>query len=728
MSPPRAPQPDVRRSTWRPAATDLPWVIALVAGAAVVWSRQVVGSGTTLSPMAAGDTFGYFLPAYVYEANRVAAAAFPFWNPYQGAGVPFLATLQPGALYPARLLALIMSPPRAMGCSAFVHVLLALLATWALCRRLGTTRAAAALAAIVFTTSFALPSINAPTLLEPGVWLPMAALATAAILAGGRWAWVPVLGLSLAMPVLAGGYQMTVYTAYGTGLFALAILLDRRRRGVSLARRDVWRLAVAGLLALATAAPQLLTTLAWSADTVRQTAPLTTLQMMPLFTEEARWTRLVAFFFRYAPSNIGYLSIPVVVLALAGTVLVRPLGLVLGAGALLSAILAMAGPQSASLAVYKVIPAFAMFRFPVRLLQMTTLLVGVTAALGLSALARLPPLARPLRRACLEAIALGVVIWLLVVPFRNDFEMPWRDDSRLAQPMSVFFGSAARPAAEDRVYVPGNRLELGLARFVKQGMMQQVRVLQDYEPLSSRRLAAFLSAVAGLPSPRPETFPMFDGAVLTPHKIARPDLLDLVAIRSIVTPKSALPPGGVPGWTETEPLNPELGVYRNEHALPRAYVVARPRWVASETDALSAILAPGFDPRREAVLVGAPPSGAEAAPDRALEQARIVVDEPEHVVVELGAATAGGVLVLADAFAPGWEATVDGTRRPVWQANHLVRGVLIRPGDRRVEFRYRAPGFAPGMALLVSAWTAALLGAVVTRLRRRGAGSDGDRG
>jgi hypothetical protein len=719
----RAPQPVGRPTAWRPAPSDLVWVIVLVAGAVVVWTFRVVGSGTTFSPMAAGDTFGYFLPAYAYEAKRVAAGAFPFWNPYQGGGVPFLATLQPGALYPARLLTLVTSPPRAMGVSAFAHVLFALLATWALGRRLGATAAAAAVAAIVFATAFALPSITAPTLLEPGVWLPMVALATVAILDGGSWAWVPVLGVALAMPVLAGGYQMTVYTVYGAGLFALGILLERWTRDAPLERRVVGRLAVAGVLALATAAPQLLTTLAWSADTVRQAKPLTTLQMMPLFTEDARWMRFVAFFFRLAPSSLGYLSIPVVALAIIGTVLVRPLGLVLGLGALLTAALAVSGPQSALFAVYKAIPGFAMFRFPLRLLQLTTLLVGVTAALGLSVLVRMPLLAAPRRRVCLEAIALGTVVWLLVWPFRNDFEMPWRDDSRLAQPSPAFFRGGVRPPAEDRVYVPGNRFELGLAMFVRQGTVQQVRVLQDYEPLSSRRLAAFLSAVAGLPPPGADSFSQFAGAVLQPHKIARPELLDLVAVRGIVAPKSSLPPGGVPGWTETARLNAELSVYRNERALPRAYVVGRARYVADEPAALAAILDPAFDPRGEAVLVGTPASDAEraaaAATMQQLARARITVDEPEHVVVELDS-TPTGVLVLADAFAPGWEATVDGERRPIWQANHLVRAVPIRPGDRRVEFRYRAPGFTLGMALLTTTWAATLVGLAVARRLRRG--------
>src|SRR5689334_1607393 len=86
-------------------ATDAIVLAALAVGAAVVWLVRIKW---VLLPynMGSGDAFGYFLPAYEYEAARLAAGSFPLWNPYEGGGVPFLATLQPGALYPARLLLL----------------------------------------------------------------------------------------------------------------------------------------------------------------------------------------------------------------------------------------------------------------------------------------------------------------------------------------------------------------------------------------------------------------------------------------------------------------------------------------------------------------------------------------------------------------------------------------------------------------------------------------------
>ena len=699
---------------------DLAWVVVLVATIVTVWKLHVVRTGTTLSPMSAGDGFGYFLPAYVYEADRVRHGGFPFWNPYQGAGVPFLATLQAGALYPARLLMLFGSPARAMGWSALAHALIGLVGTYALCRRLGTSAIAAASAALVFTTAFALPSLTAPTILEPGVWLPVVALATVAVVWGGGWAWAVLLGVATAMPPLAGGYQMTLYTVYGAGLFALAAALDPRGRARPW-QPIVWRLAVAGLLALATAAPQILPTLAWSGETLRQTKPLTDMQMMPLFTDTARWARVTSFFVRASPADLCYFSIPVAALALVGLVRARVLGRVLGIGAVATMMLSLVSPRSWLFEVYKLVPGFAMFRFPLRLLVLSSLLIAVLAALGLATLDRIPALAPPRRRALVEAAALGIVVWLCVWPFRNDYVMPWNADSVLAAPDPSFFPDDTRPPADERVSVPGDRLDLRLGAFVRQGTLQQVRVLQDYEPLSSRRLGDFLAAVWGLPPPRADAFPLFSGSIFLVQWIARPDLLDLVSVRMILAPSDALSALGAREWTPIS-SGADLVTYRNGRALPRAYVVERARFADDEAGALEAVRQVDFDPRAEAMLVGAATADDARAvangPRTPFVPARIAVDDAERVVVDVDV-TRPGVLVLTDAFAPGWEASVDGRWRRLWQANYLVRGVVLRPGDRQVEFRYHAPGFALGMALFGVTWTVVLTSLAVGRVRRR---------
>ena len=244
-----APAPTPGRSSLHAAWADALWVAGLVAGTVVVWRMHVVDTPDHRYDMGVGDLFGYFLPAYTYEANRIAGGGFPFWNPYQGAGVPFLAALQPGALYPFRLLTLILPPAVAMGWSALAHVLLSVLGMYALCRKLGASGAGAAVGAMAFGTAFALPQTAALSQLEPGAWLPIGALALVSIVGGGGWGWVLLFGLAAGMPALAGGYQITVYVAYGLVMVAVALAADRRWRAQLFQTRVLARLCVAATLA-----------------------------------------------------------------------------------------------------------------------------------------------------------------------------------------------------------------------------------------------------------------------------------------------------------------------------------------------------------------------------------------------------------------------------------------------------------------------------------------------
>jgi uncharacterized membrane protein YfhO len=89
--------------------------------------------------------------------------------------------------------------------------------------------------------------------------------------------------------------------------------------------------------------------------------------------------------------------------------------------------------------------------------------------------------------------------------------------------------------------------------------------------------------------------------------------------------------------------------------------------------------------------------------------ARIVVDQPERVTVEV-AAEGPALLVLNDTFAPGWTATVGGAPAEILAANYLARGVWIPAGEHEVTFRYSTP-------MLREGWLAFLAGALVLALQ-----------
>jgi hypothetical protein len=68
------------------------------------------------------------------------AGEIPLWNPYQFAGVPFLAAGQSSALYPFSIIYYLLPLPRAYGVFTVVQFFLAGLFTYIFLRALGVER------------------------------------------------------------------------------------------------------------------------------------------------------------------------------------------------------------------------------------------------------------------------------------------------------------------------------------------------------------------------------------------------------------------------------------------------------------------------------------------------------------------------------------------------------------------------------------------------------------
>ena len=687
-------------------ARDVAWLAAAAAASVALWFLVVLpGVGTRVTALVGGDLLFQFLPDYTYEAERLRAGALPLWNPWQGQ--PFLATLLPGALYPARLLLLVLDVPTAMHVSTLAHLLLALCATFALCRSLGSSRAGALAGAAAFTGIHALPALYWPPFLEGGAWLPVAALALVRLAATAAWSWALVLGAATGLVVVAGCYQHALYAVYGLAIVGVGLLVDPDRRGCLPTRAGAARLVVAGLVAIATAAPQALPTLAWSAETVRRGVALTDVQIDPFPFPQAVLHAMLAWPTDYAGT---YVSVPVVLLAAIGCLTARRLGAVLLVAVVTVGALAL-GRGTPAFPLYRVLPGFAAFRNPERLVFLLGFLLAIASALGVTWLGRVRTAGRLLATAAVVA-----VVAALFVPPRIRSPLPWTLPAAAVSGPPSLLAPVVASTGDGRTLLPGDAADDGLT--TKQASLHHVLGLQDYNPLSSHRLAAFLHALAGMPPPHPDDPDLFLGWLGSTRRIVRPELLDVAAVRTLVV-RTAL---GVPARQPPFRLRGVAGrwaVYDNPLALPRAFVVERARVVDTDDDALATLLAPGFDARREAVLVAAhglaPPARDDAPPLRA---ARIVVDEPEHVVLDV-AAERPSVLVLTDAWAPGWSATVDGDDAVVARANGLGRGVVLPAGARRVDFRYGAPGLAAGLAVALAGWGGVGAAALLRRRGRR---------
>jgi Bacterial membrane protein YfhO len=150
----------------------------------------------------------------------------------------------------------------------------------------------------------------------------------------------------------------------------------------------------------------------------------------------------------------------------------------------------------------------------------------------------------------------------------------------------------------------------------------------------------------------------------------------------------------------------DIDLYQNVKALPRAWFVERAAALPSR-EVLQAIkqgkLPDGspFDPSKMALIdvedFGGRPISLPATGVSPGAEARVARYEPQRIEL-LTRNEQAGFLVLSEVYYRGWDAWVDGLRRPVERVNYTLRAIALPAGEHRVEFVFRSPSFRTGAA------------------------------
>jgi hypothetical protein len=207
---------------------------------------------------------------------------------------------------------------------------------------------------------------------------------------------------------------------------------------------------------------------------------------------------------------------------------------------------------------------------------------------------------------------------------------------------------------------------------------------------------AVLAAAAGF---APET-------VRYKGNLRHPDhpLLDFLAVRALLAREGERAPRSMrPG----SPVAPDLRVFANHDALPRAFIATAATLVPpGRTVAAVAAL---IDPRR--VVLDRVDTGGWAPSPRAWEPGAVRTLRWSAGEVELGVPADGEKLLATSLPSPaGWRAsTGGGSAVTTVRVNHAFLGVRLPHGVERVELTYSPPGFGAGatisaLALGLVAW------------------------
>jgi hypothetical protein len=226
----------------------------------------------------------------------------------------------------------------------------------------------------------------------------------------------------------------------------------------------------------------------------------------------------------------------------------------------------------------------------------------------------------------------------------------------------------------------------------------------QYEGLRDARgrgvpvLSRYLETWGALGGYGAENFAFFDPAAPGAHRA-----LDGFGVRALLTaPQDPAPAGG---RLRAAYRGPDAVVYANAGALPRAFVARTWRGVEDRRAAGEMLAATTGTAAlaRSPIIEGERARAGAAAP----AAAQIARDEPARVTVDVSGA-GPGMLVLLDAFYPGWTARVDGRKVPIRAANVAFRAVALPAGAREVAFTYEPGSVRWGALVSLPAWLSIL--------------------
>jgi len=359
-------------------------------------------------------------PWRAWAAAEWLAGRVPLWAPDVANGFPLMSDGQTGVFYPPNiLLGLLLPSHDALNASILLHAWWSGLGAWWLCRVLDRSNPASLVAGVAFACSgFMVAHVTYAGMQAVASWAPWALGAALLISRSPQlWRGLP-WGLCVAAMLTAGHVQGAAIGLLGS-LFVFAAEARRVK---------AWLIAGAGaLVGIATAAPQLAGALELAGLSAREGgvdeafAGIGSLPpwelinaVLPRFWGWERPADIALTYVHKGPLFFGtgenhwedcfYLGLPVVALAIWG--LARPGGRrwkVMAVGAMLL----MLGRFTPVYALFRMVPGFDFFRFPVRFSLLLTLAVVVLAAKGMDDLIDNP---RAPRGVWLERLALAGLV------------------------------------------------------------------------------------------------------------------------------------------------------------------------------------------------------------------------------------------------------------------------------------------------------------------------------
>jgi hypothetical protein len=720
--------------------------LAVVAACGAVGAVGLSSSRT----LAWRDTADLYGPLRGLVTASLRSGRLPLWNPYEGLGKPLFAEGIHGVLHPFSLIAAWIAPSGGVDALVRLWMLAGGLGTWWLARELGAGEWGAAAAGFAYGLSgYALGQISNLVYLAGAGSLPW--VVAAAHRAGRRLRWgVPVLAIAVAAMAYAGDFESLglgivlaagVATASG-GWRGLARAVTGIACGLALAAPQLWPswvhfdqrttrafgLSEENRLQWALAPPRLLEFVAPGFF-----GGATGAEADPVF--RALGGPSPHFSLPFCPSI--FVGAPVLILAALGARHSRTSRwLALAAGVLLWASMGRAlGAEQ----LFQGVPLWNRFRYPEKLLGAWTLCVAVLCGLGVKATgASVPRWAGLAARVSFLSSAAGAGLFLLFPAAGTSLLSAAGGAATLARERlgwgllmsAVGVGGAAlllAARAHREVLLAGlvlaqtaaaapHSLHWGpRADFLSPRLppltadgpvrletpIREGEAAEGEDPMGrNTRLGNELGKASLNVAARVDNIDLYGPFYPIRHEALWLKLGDTRwrgfrryaathLLLPAATPESALLRDAAAGAAPLG-ISGDVRAFAIPHR-PWAFFADRAVAIQDRTATLGEVLSRvAAEDATVVVQTDRPPS---LAPGRVLAAQRGTEE------VSIDAESEGdALLVVNDAYWPGWEAEVDGAPIPLWPADVLVRAMPFPAGHHRLVMRYRPPELRAALA------------------------------
>ncbi len=706
--------------------------------AAFYWKITLTNQYTWLdSP----DFANQVLPWYQFQASEWRQGRVPLWEPHQWGGQPLGGQAQPGVFYPPNWLLFLLPLKRGWIRQSFlewyfvlVHYAAALFCYW-LCRDLGRSRAASLLAGLGFALSGWMGVTDWPQMLNGAMWTPLVFLFLLRAVRGERPGRSAALaGAFLGVAFLSGHHQIPIFVTLACAGIWLWHLFPKGRFNPVLAGPAV----LFGVFLFLLSALQTLPAYEYGTLAVRWVGadhPVGWKEPVPYPVHAEYGLRglsvlgiVVPGISRHADPFVGIVLFSLALVAVAAAWRERTVRL-LAVMAIAGLFFALSAHGLIQGVLYALVPMVDKARNPSMAVFIFHFGIAVLSAYGIDHYLFLDQSVsnRFVRvTAGFGVLVLGVLLVcsLAAVNFRVDPDRPAMVALialLLALVLYAFrhhnLGASALAGIGGLLLVEaslGNSMFFWHSRSAPNLLLK--KLAQDTDIVEFLRRQTGPVRVEVDEQAIPYNFGDWHGVDTSGGYLASVTA-NVQRVASSHTARMLLGTRYYIGAKPQEQAQVEvfrgasgLKVYMNPEAFPRAWAVHKVVTAAQGAEIERRLEAPLPRLREEAFVTGAAPALETCAEADSVRMARRTAKRVEVEAI-MGCR---GMVVVGDAFFPGWQAKVDGRPVPVHEAYGFLRGVVVERGRHRIEMVYR-----PASVILGGVLTAiGLIGVALLALRK----------